>query len=190
VRRVLSIKVLFVLILFVMQATDSIAEKTVLPDINSLELVPLQFNEGQNNNALDLTGNNPEHYNKPKPSSIDWSNHQDILNARDDREYKKIKEYKKYAAISAILIVSAIAMVLLIKLILKASSGDQLSYRILVVTSGIWFFMALAIIEPYEKHLYYGYDDIQKFIYSAVIPLVVIWGMVWIKGTSNGEKNE
>ena len=48
VRRVLSIKVLFVLILFVMQATDSIAEKTVLPDINSLELVPLQFNEGQN----------------------------------------------------------------------------------------------------------------------------------------------
>jgi len=45
--------------------------------------------------------------------------------------------------------------------------------------------MGLAIIEPYQYSEYSGYDNLKKFIYRAIVPLIVIWGFVWVKKSIN-----
>jgi hypothetical protein len=52
--------------------------------------------------------------------------------------------------------------------------------RIAIVCSIFWFFLVLAGMEPWQKITRWhktGWDD---FIFVAVLPLIVLWGIWWI----------
>jgi hypothetical protein len=64
--------------------------------------------------------------------------------------------------------------------------------RITVVLSAIWFMLVLIFaIETTEKGRYFHFDDFfLVLIIGALLPILIVWGIIWIRSASKSEENE
>ena len=55
-------------------------------------------------------------------------------------------------------------------------------YRLLIVGSIVWFLVALINTDPWtiSGGLYGSYNHWDKFLLSGVLPIVALWGVIWI----------
>ena len=64
--------------------------------------------------------------------------------------------------------------------------------RITIVLSAIWSTLVLIYsIDMTEKGRYFHFDDFFRvLIIGALLPLLVVWGIIWIRSASKSEEKE
>ena len=62
-------------------------------------------------------------------------------------------------------------------------------YRLLFVGSIVWFLVALIITDPWTRSGMYGsHNNWNEFLVSGVLPIVALWGIIWIvQGFKSGD---
>ena len=102
----------------------------------------------------------------------------------DKLQSRSILEASKLIVFTLIAISIVLAGIYFSKLVFKSIRGITWATRLLVVLSVLYILGCAISIEPWYKP-YYDYDYLDDFILVGLVPIVILWGIVWVGSAVN-----
>jgi len=88
---------------------------------------------------------------------------------------------KELMVLIIIIISFVLTVAIFTQLIGKSVMDVVWATRLLMVLSVLWVLGCTIFFEPWKQDvLFYEYINLSDFIFSGMIPIVVLWGVVWV----------
>ncbi|HKJ76714.1 MAG TPA: hypothetical protein VKA64_05880 [Gammaproteobacteria bacterium] len=76
-----------------------------------------------------------------------------------------------------------------VQLVGRTIRAEPFATRLLVVLSGIWTLVMAVVIDPFDSPRYLrGENNIADFVAVGLLPVAIIWGLVWVLRGIRGQR--